>query len=290
MLQGEVRSDGHFAPRRTLNRLVHGWVIILLMMAIGCVPATRAVRTPGSGDDRPLIVFAASSLTNAVDELAASFATMHSGVQVLANYASSSTLATQLTEGAQADVFASANQRQMDTVRTAGRVRGEAPIFAANKLVIVTPAKDHETVRSLVDLARPGLRLVLALPGVPARDYAQVVLENAAKSPDYGSDFTQRVLANLVSEEQNVRQVTAKIELGEADAAVVYMSDLVGQSLETLRAVEIPSALNVTALYPIAVIADSQQPARAKAFVEFVLSPEGRAILARWGLLPPPEA
>ncbi len=288
------RGDGCCAASGAMLQfrrgLALGSAFSLLMMTLGCARMTGVGGNVQTGGEGTLIVFAASSLTSAFDDLAASFEAKHPGVHVLANYAASSTLATQLAEEAQADVFAPANQIQMDAVRAAGRVSGEARVFAANQLVIVTPADDAKTVRSLADLARPGLRLVLALPGVPARDYADAMLENASKSPEYGVDFPARVLANLVSEEQNVRQVTAKIALGEADAAIVYASDLAGQTPGTLRAVDIPSKLNVTARYPIAVLADSQQSALAGQFVEFVLSPEGQTILARWGFLAPPEA
>jgi molybdate transport system substrate-binding protein len=286
-------GEGPFAESGPWQRRRHvldaGFIFSLLMASWGCTPVAGAGDNPRPGEEGRLIVFAASSLTSAFDELSSSFEANHPGVHVLANYASSSTLATQLIEGAQADIFAPANQIQMDKVRAAGRVNGEARIFAANHLVIVTPADVADPVRSLADLARPGLRLVLALPGVPARDYAEAMLKRAAQSPGYGVDFPQHVLANLISEEQNVRQVTAKVALGEADAAIVYASDLVGQSPATLRAVEIPAGLNVTALYPIAATADSTQPALAQEFVDFVLSPDGRAILARWGLLAPPE-
>ncbi len=290
MLDGEPIFAASGPRQRRRQVLDLGVVFSLLAASLGCAPSAGIGDRPRTGSDGTLIVFAASSLTSAFDELATSFEATHPGVHVLANYAGSSTIATQLTEGAQADVFASANERQMDAVQAAGRVSGEPRIFAANHLVIVTPAAGAQTVQSLADLARPGLRLVLALPGVPARDYAEIVLSNAAESPGYGSDFRQRVLSNLVSEEQNVRQVTAKVALGEVDAAIVYASDLVGQSPATLRAVEIPAALNVTALYPIAVITDSKHSALAGEFVDFVLSPEGRAILAQWGLLAPPGA
>lgn len=234
------------------------------------------------------MIFAAASLTDAFDEIGAAFSAQHSGVEVILNYGASSTLAAQIGEGSPADVFASANERQMGVAQAAGRVTGDAPIFATNHLVVITPIGNPAGVQSLADLARPGVHVLLAAPGVPVRDFAEAVFDRAAADSSFGSDYKQRVLANLVSEEQNVRHVTAKIALGEADAGVVYVTDVSSSVSGRLAVVEIPPQFNITAHFPIGMISDSKQPALARGFVDFVLGPEGQRILAQWGFSPPP--
>ena len=226
-----------------------------------------------------LVVFAASSLTEAFEEVAAAFE-RERGVDVILNFAGSSTLSTQILQGAPADVFASADEAQMDVVAGAGLLRGEPQTFTQNRLVVITP--ENSPIETLQDLAEPGTLLVLAGPNVPAGRYAVGVLESLNEI--YGAGFAGRVLANLVSEETNVRQVAAKVGLGEADAALVYATD--AAALRGAKVIQIPAAYNVTARYPVAVLADSKQPELAQTFTEFVRSPRGQEILARRGFSP----
>ena len=225
-----------------------------------------------------LVVFAASSLTEAFEEITSSFEKEHSGVDVVLNFSGSSTLSTQITQGAPADIFASADEAQMQTV--AELLGGEPQTFTQNRLVVITP--QNSPVRTLSDLAKPGILLVLAGPNVPAGRYALEVLKNLDEV--YGASFSDRVLANLVSEETNVRQVAAKVQLGEADAALVYATD--AAVLREVNVIQVPAAHNVTAHYPIAVLKDSQHPELAQSFVDFVQSPRGQDILAERGFTP----
>ncbi|RPJ35503.1 MAG: molybdate ABC transporter substrate-binding protein, partial [Planctomycetaceae bacterium] len=162
--------------------------------------------------DETITVFAASSLTDAFEEIGAAFEAENPGVDVVFNFGSSSSLATQLAEGAPADVFASANPKQMQVAQDAGRITGSPRIFARNRLAVIVPADNPAGIESVTDLAKPGLLLVLAAPGIPVRDYTDTMLDQL------GEDMKSAVLANLVSEEDNVRQVVAKVALGEADA------------------------------------------------------------------------
>ncbi len=225
-----------------------------------------------------LTVFAASSLTEAFSEIAEAFEAANPGVTVALNFSGSSTLSTQILQGAPADVFASADARQMEGV--AGEVAGEPQRFAGNSLVVMTP--EGSSLSTPEDLAKPGILLVLAGPEVPAGRYALEVLDNL--NALYGEGFSVRVLKNLVSEETNVRQVAAKVALGEADAAVVYATD--AAVVEGVRSTEIPETYNVEAAYTIAVVRGSAQREVAEHFLEFVLSSEGQAILARHGFRP----
>lgn len=234
------------------------------------------------GSAQNLTVFAASSLTEAFEEIAQTFETNHEGVKVVLNFAGSSTLSTQIVQGAPADVFASADQKQMGVVAAAGLTAAGPKDFAGNKLVVITPVAS--AVTALEDLATPGTKVVLAAPEVPVGAYARAALENL--NAVYGPDFKTRVEANLVSEEPNVRQAAAKVELGEADAAVVYTTD--AAVLSNVRTLQIPDDANVLASYPIAVLKDAPQSDLAAAFVAFVLSDAGRAVLTAHGFTQTP--
>jgi molybdate transport system substrate-binding protein len=227
-----------------------------------------------------LNVFAASSLTDAFNEIATAFTAQHEGVEVVFNFAGSSTLATQITQGAPVDVFASADTKQMQVVADAGLISGEAVIFTRNRLAVITP-QDSE-IMTLEDLAKPGVLLVLAAPEVPVGKYSREALEKMNET--FGADFSASVLANLVSEEPNVKQVATKVELGEADTAIVYVTD--AALLGNVRSIEIPDEYNVIATYPVAVVNTSTRAELAQSFVDFVLSEEGQTVLGKYGFLP----
>ncbi len=228
-----------------------------------------------------LTVFAASSLTEAFETVADAFEAEHPGTFVTLNFGGSSTLSAQLAQGALADVFASANARQMQVLDDAGLLASEPTAFALNRLVVIAAAES--AVAELEDLAEGGVSVVLAGPEAPVGAYSREALEKL--EAEYGADFMEKVLANLVSEEPNVRQAAAKVELGEADAAIVYATD--AAVLERVRVIDIPDAYNVQASYPIAVLRESAEPELAGAFVLFVRSSQGRAILAAHGFSAP---
>jgi molybdate transport system substrate-binding protein len=231
-----------------------------------------------------ITVFAAASLTEAFTELAGQFESSHPGTRVVLNFAGSQQLAQQLAQGAPADVFASADLAQMEAVVEAGRVRdtGLEP-FAHNRLVVIFPAENPGNLQDLTGLARPGLKLVLADAAVPVGRYSLEFLANAAQDPDFDLDYLDAVKRNIVSYEENVRSVLSKVRLGEADAGIVYTSDLVGESSAEIRRIEIPDSLNVIATYFLAPISDSESPERAGDFVQLVLSPAGRSVLTGFG-------
>jgi molybdate transport system substrate-binding protein len=237
-------------------------------------------------ESQTLTIFAAASLTDAFTAIGADFEAAHPGVAVVFNFAGSSTLAAQIAEGAPADVFASANPRQMQNAIDGGRIAGEPQDFAANNLVLITPADNPAGIASLDDLANDGVLLVLAAPDVPVRVYTDTLLEQLAADPAYGAVYRTAVLANLASEEVDVRAVVTKVSLGEADAGIVYSSDITPDVAASLRTFPIPEAVNPRATYPIAVVAGSPQPDLAAAFVSAVLADSGQATLAKWGFLP----
>jgi molybdate transport system substrate-binding protein len=196
-------------------------------------------------------------------------------------------LATQIGEGAPADVFASANAAQMDAAVASGRIDADAAaIFATNRLVVVYPADNPASIAALQDLADPDTLIVLAAEEVPVGRYSLEFLDLAAAGPAFGASFKEAVLGNVASYEENVRSVLNKVSLGEADAGIVYTSDLVG--VEGVASLEIPDALNVLAEYPIAPLNDSAHVEAAAGFIALVLSDEGQAILADYGFGPIP--
>ena len=223
-----------------------------------------------------ITVFAASSLTEAFTELASVFEAQHSGVQVRLNFDGSSTLAAQITQGAPADVFASADEAQMQIVVDAGLAADTPQLFATNRLTVIA-TKDSGITR-LAQLAEPGVLLVLAAPEVPVGSYAREALHKL--NGVYGADFSERVLNNLVSEEPNVRQVALKVELGEADVAVVYQTD--AAVAKDVRTIAIPENLNVLGRYPMVALKESKQPKLAQAFVALVRSKRARAVLKKY--------
>ncbi len=224
-----------------------------------------------------LTVFAAASLTESFSELAALFEASHPNVDVILNFAGSNTLRAQIENGAPADVFASANTKEMDALVASGLIPADAPqTFLHNRLVIIAPADNPTNLTTFDDLARPNLKLVFAAEEVPVGRYTRQMLTNV------GSEFSENVLANVVSNESDVKQVVAKIQLGEADAGIVYASDAV--AAPELVEIEIPAEYNVLATYPISPLTTDSP--LAEEFVHFVLSPEGQAVLEKWGFTP----
>ena len=247
----------------------------------------QMIRVGSSRAEEPgtLTVFAAASLADAFTELGHRLETQRPGLTVRFNFAGSQQLATQIEQGASADVFASADERWMGDVAERHLLAGEPAIFARNRVAVIVPATNPARIRRLQDLARGGVKLVLAADAVPVGRYSRTVLQNLSRDPAYGGDFARRVLGNVVSEEENVRSVVGKVQLGEADAGMVYRSDVTPAAARRVRILEVPEAFNVLASYPLARLGDSRMPEASRAFVDLVLSPEGQQTLARHGLI-----
>ncbi|HEY1011176.1 MAG TPA: molybdate ABC transporter substrate-binding protein, partial [Herpetosiphonaceae bacterium] len=254
--------------------------------AAGATPTIAPTAAPAAPAGE-LTVFAAASLTDAFKAMSEPFAAANGGAQVTFNFAGSDALATQINEGAPADVFASANKKQMEVVIGAGGVvSGTERTFVRNRLVVVYPKDNPAGLQSLADLAKPGVKLVLANKSVPVGGYALDFLGKASKLPEYTAAYSPTVLANVVSYEENVRAVLAKVTLGEADAGIVYSTDAATIADGSIATLEIPDPLNTIASYPIAATKNAADPALAQKFVDFVLSPEGQQILVTYGFIP----
>ena len=241
----------------------------------------------------PLTIFTAASLTDAFQEMGATMEQANAGTQVIFNFAGSPTLRTQLAQGARADVFASADEPNMQGAQKEGTIASEPRIFARNRLVAIVPAANPAQVTRLHDLAKSGVKLVLTNEEVPVGNYSRQALAKMSQDATFGLEFATRVLANLVSEEANVKQVVAKVQLGEAHAGIVYASDVTPAVRGAVQVLAIPDPFNVIAHYPIAVVRGAPNAAGARAFIDYVLSPAGQALLTKHGFLavePPPRA
>lgn len=231
-----------------------------------------------------LTVFAASSLTDAYAEIADAIETTHPNVTIVVETAGSQTLVTQLSEGARADVLATANTSTMRQAQDSDLLDGSPVPFVANRLVIVTSQENPAGIEGIEDLTGDDIRLVIAAEDVPAGRYARTAICAWA-----GDDEAARAAIgdNVVSEEIDVRSVMAKVQLGEADAGIVYASDAASaeRSGGSPHVIEFPDGVPVTATYPIAPVAGGDSDA-ANAFIAFVLSDEGQRILESHGFTP----
>ncbi len=274
--------------------------VATLLAACGSTPATTApfattlpviaptvapsgtVTTAGG----TLTIFAAASLTESFTELKPLFEKANPGVKIEFNFAGSQALVTQLTQGAKADMFASADQPNMDNAVKGGVIAGTPQVFVKNKLVIIAPKENKAGIMTAKDLAKPGVKFDTAQESVPVGKYTLQMLDSYGKLPEYGADFRANVQKNVVSQEDNVKAIVQKVQLGEADAGVVYATDA-QSAKDKLTVIEIPDAQNVLATYPIAVVKDAKQAARAQRFIEYLVSADGQTVLQKYGFAPP---
>jgi molybdate transport system substrate-binding protein len=250
-------------------------------------PPAPPTATPAPVSSAQINVFAAASLTESFTELGKNFEAANPGTKVTFNFAGSNDLAAQIGKGAPADVFASANKAQMDVVVKSGQVAADAPkTFVRNRLVVVYPSANPGKITKLQDLGAPGVKVVLAAKQVPVGQYALDFLTKASADPSFGSDYQSAVTKNVVSYEQDVKAVLSKVALGEADAGIVYTTDVTPDAKAKVVQLDIPDPLNTIATYPIAAIKTSEHAAVAQRFVDYVLGPEGQKTLASYGFVP----
>jgi len=240
-------------------------VASLSLLLAGCVATPQASTT--------VTVFAASSLTDVFGEIAEEFEAANPGTTVVFNFAASSALATQINEGAPADVFAAASPATMKTVSDAGNVDGEPVVFVRNQLVIAVEKGNPRNIKGLADLTAPGVSVALCAEQVPCGAAAKTAISSA------------NLTITPVSFEENVRAALSKVSLGEVDAALVYRTDAAVD--DSVDAVEFPESANAINDYPIAVLKDAPNKPAAQAFVAFVRSSAGAATLTEYGFQQP---
>jgi molybdate transport system substrate-binding protein len=267
-------------PSQPLSSRAALWPVLvtLLLAGAGCGgtggPSGAKPRTASSTTvpRATLTVLAAASLTDAFTQLGRAFEAARPGTKVAFSFGASSALATQANEGAPADLMASADETNVQKVVDAGNA-SDPKVFARNRLAILVAKGNPKGIRALPDLARPGVDFVLCAPEVPCGKFGAQALGKA------------RVTAKPRSYEENVKAVVTKVTLGEADAGIVYVTDVKAAGPRA-EGVDIPDAHNVVAVYPMAVLRQSGRPELARAFLDYVLSPAGQQVLARYGFLP----
>jgi molybdate transport system substrate-binding protein len=270
-----------FSRRRSLG-------LLGLLTLAGCESESASSRPEATSDvaaptaQGELVVFAAASLRDAFASLKTEFVKTHANLAVTFNFAGTQDLRVQLEQGAQLDVFASADRQNMDELETASRV-SKPVVFARNEPVIVVAKERASAVSSLADLAKLE-RLVIGAPGVPIGRYTAQILERA--NGTLGADFSSKVEQKIASRELDVRQVLAKVSLGEADAGIVYRTDA-NSAKDKVALVSIPADVNVLAEYPIAVASAAPHAALAHEWLDLVLSPAGQRLLGEAGFLAP---
>jgi len=272
--------------RHPLRSLLLLCVLGMLVAACGgTTPTSSSSATPTAAPAAvSLNVFAAASLTASFKEIATDYQSAHSNVKITYNFNGSQLLEQQIANGAPADIFASADQANMQKATKANLVN-TPQVFARNKLVIIVPASNPANITSLKDLAKKGVKLVVGAPAVPIGNYALQILDKLGKAPDYGPTYESSVKANFVSQEENVTAVVQKVQLGEADAGIVYRTDVTSSVASKVKIIDIPDNFNVIAQYPIAVTKDSTHATDAQAFEQYILSPQGQSVLTKYGFI-----
>ncbi len=252
--------------------------------AASSIEATASAATsasPGGG----LTIYAAASLKGVLDQARTAYETAVPGTTLTISTDSSAALETQIEQGAPADAFLSADARNPQTLVEKGLADGDPVTFAGNELTIVVPTGNPAGIGSPADLARAGVKVIAAGDAVPITKYANQLVQNLANEPGYPSDFVAAYAANIASREDNVKAVIAKVELGEGDAGIVYVTD--AKASTKVATIDVPDTANVPATYAGVVLKASRNAAAAHAFLTWFAGPDGRAILGRFGFLPP---
>jgi molybdate transport system substrate-binding protein len=275
-----------------LSALIAGFALILAACSSAATgaPTTAPSAVPSAAPSAPalsgsLTIDGASSLKAALTKAQAAFMTAYPGVTITISTDSSSTLETQIEQGAPADVFLSADTTNPAKLVTKGLIAGDPVKFAGNLLTVIVPTANPAGISTPADLAKAGIKVIAAGDTVPITKYATMLVANLAKESGYPAGFAAAYSANVVSKEDNVAAVVSKIELGEGDAAIVYVTDATSSTKVTPIAV--PTDANVPATYAGVVVKASKNAAAAQAFLTWFAGPAGQTILASFGFLPP---
>ena len=263
-----------------------GALLALFLAACSSTGAASTTSPPPSAASADLTIFAAASLKNLLAEAETAYEAANSGADLTISTDSSAALETQIEEGAPADVFLSADTANPQKLVDGGFASGEAIPFAGNKLTVIVPTDNPAGIESPADLAKDGVRIIAAGDEVPITKYATQLVENLAQHPDAPAGFAPAYAANVASKEDNVSAIVSKIELGEGDAGIVYVTDAAASNEVT--PIEVPDAANVPATYAGVVVGASPNQDAASAFLDWLTGPDGQAVLFSFGFLPPP--
>ena len=282
-----LRRKAHLEPRKVCSPALLGLGLVIILTGCGGSGSGGGNGGAGGGGEEQggtLTILAASSLTDAFGKLGKTFEQQDPGTTVKTSFGASSDLLAQIQQGAPVDVFASAAEEEMNTAVKDNLVAGKPVVFVKNREIIMVPKDNPANIKSLEDLSKPNIKLVLAAKDVPAADYAVEILGKANKV--YGSNFKKDVLSNVVSREADVRASVNRVVVGDADATFGYASDYTPDIRDKVKVVPIPENLNIIATYPIATLEDAKEAALAKKWVDLVTSSEGQEVLKKWGFEP----
>ena len=246
--------------------------------------SARASVTPAAAVE--LTVYAAASLKGALEKVKTAYEVAVPGATLTISTDSSAALEMKIEQGAPADVFLSADAGHPQKLVEAGLAEGDPVPFAGNELAVIVPADNPARIRSPADLARAGVKVIAAGDAVPITTYATQLVERLSMEPRYPAGFAAGYTRNVVSREDNAKGVVAKIELGEGDAGIVYVTD--AKASTKVATVDVPESANVPATYAGVVVKGSGDVAAARAFLDWLAGPGGQAILGGFGFLPPP--
>ena len=258
---------------------------LVALVVAGCASSPTAAspsRAPAAVD---LTIFGAASLSDVLDAAKTAYEAAVPGTTVTISTDSSAALETKIEQGAPADVFLAADTSNPQKLVDGGLAAGDAVVFAGNELTIIVPEGNPAAIGSPADLARDGVKVIAAGDEVPITKYATQLVENLAKQPGYPADFEATYAANVVSKEDNVKAVVAKIGLGEGDAGIVYVTD--AKASADVETVEVPDAANVPVSYAGVVVKASANADAGAAFLTWLAGSSGQAILGDAGFLPP---
>ncbi len=244
-------------------------------------PTVAATSAPGGG----LTIFAAASLKAVLAKVKTTYEAAHAGITLTISTDSSSALETQIEQGAPADVFLSADTTNPQKLVDKSLAAGSLVKFAGNLLTVIVPTANPASIQTPKDLANAGVKVIAAGDTVPITKYATMLVANLAKETGYPADFAAKYTANIVSKEDNVAAVVAKIELGEGDTGIVYVTD--AKTSTKVATIAVPDTANVPATYSGVVVKASANADAAAAFLTWFAGPDGQAILASFGFLPP---
>lgn len=269
-------------------------VISIALVLGACSGPGAGSATPGgpsgsaAGGGTELTIFGAASLKSVLEQARTAFEAANPGTTLVVATDSSSALETQIEQGAPADVFLSADTTNPQKLVDGGFAEGSAVAFAGNELTIVVPTDNPAGIESWQDLAEDGLKVIAAGEEVPITKYATQLVDKLGAQGDAPAGFATAYAANIVSREENVKALIAKIELGQGDAGIVYVTDAAAST--KVSTIAVPDAANVPATYAGVVVKASKHVPAAQAFLTWFAGPDGQAILASFGFLPPPAS
>jgi molybdate transport system substrate-binding protein len=260
-------------------------LVSALLFVLTACSSGGASPTATAAVSAALTIYGAASLKGVLDKVKAAYETASPGTTLTISTDSSATLETQIEQGAPADVFLSADTTNPKKLVDKGLAAGSTVRFAGNKLTIIVPTANPAWIKTPVDLARTGVKVIAAGDAVPITKYATMLVANLARETGHPADFAAKYTANIASKEDNVKAVVAKIELGEGDAGIVYVTD--AKASTNVTTVDVPATANVPATYTGVVVKESKNAAAAQAFLTWFAGPDGQAILSTFGFLPP---